>query len=131
MDALLPDPGELLRVFLLGQPAVTAIVGDRISVALSSGEPSIRYAMVAGNPDGYAVASPLMQVECWGRAGTDDGTSSLLARTVVAVVPGMYGDFVGGRVAGGAAENWFPSRDPVTERAREIVHVRLLDHALV
>jgi hypothetical protein len=132
MDALLPDPGELLRVFLLGQPAVTAIVGDRISVALSSGEPSIRYRLVTGSDGMPEEDHPQLQVEAWGRSGEpDDGIASLLLRTVRATLPDFRGQFGDAWVAN-AYVTVAPYRadDPETGRPRLIVQIRMLTYAL-
>jgi hypothetical protein len=122
-DALTPDAVEAVRVFLGSRPSVTAIAGARIGVGLSSPEPSIRLSLTAGDYPLPGVGAPLVQVECWGRSGMDDGSASLLARTVVAEVSGMPDAAVDGYP--------FDSPDAATDRARQIVMVRALVRAAV
>lgn len=129
-DPLVPDAREQVREFLMSRPAVTAIAGDRIGIALRSGEVSIRIAFVTGSNIAPGTATPLVQVECWGKANTtDDGKASDLARTVVAQLVDFHGTYASGRVAGAAEEGWYASPDQVSNRPRDIVQVRLLSHA--
>lgn len=131
-DSLIPDAGEAWRAFAATRPAITALVDDRNSLALSGDEPAIRYALVSGRYDGAGVAAPLLQIECWGAGGgvEDDGTAWNIAAAVVSVAPEIVGGvFAGARVAGVRVSHPFWSPDPVTNRPRYIVELRLLDHA--
>lgn len=127
---LLPDPGEAFRLFASAQPELAALVGTRVSTKLGGAAAAIRYAVLSGAA-GYDEASPGLQVECWGPGGAgDDGTASRIARTVLAVLPRMRGEYGEGWVAGAVADGHpFDAPDPTTERPRQIVTVRLLTYA--
>lgn len=128
----LGDPGEALRTFLRSRTAVTAITGTRISIALSSSEPSIRYSL-AGGRAAYAEHDPLVLVECWGRGNaTDDGTAKRLGLEVAEAVETFRGSWGGCWVAGASVEGGpTDSPDPQTERPRALLTVRLHTYPLV
>lgn len=130
-DSLIPDAGEAWRAFAATRPAITNLVGDRNGLVLSGDEPAIRYALVSGRYDGAGVAAPLLQIECWGAGGglDDDGTAWNIAAAVVSVASEFVGVYAGARVAGVRVSHPFWSPDPVTDRPRYIVELRLLDHA--
>lgn len=130
MVDLLPDPGDALAEFLRAQPEIAAVVSGRVSVRLESDAPSIRYANIGGTA-WTDEAEPTVQVECWGAGGVgyDDGTASQTARTVLAVLPRMTGVYAGGHIATAVPDaHPFDSPDPVTDRPRVIVTVRLLTY---
>lgn len=122
----LGDPGEALRLFLRSRQAVTALAGTRISIALSSAEPSIRYS-VAGGAAAYSEHNPLFLVECWGRGNaTDDGTAGKLGREVAEAVEALRGSWGDCYVAGASVEGGpTDSPDPQTNRPRALLTVRL------
>lgn len=127
MPDVLPDPLECLRLFLRERPAVTALTGTRISVALDGSNVSIRLSE-AGGASSYADGSPLILVECWGRGGgaVDDGKAGDLARIVAAEVESMRGSYAGGHVAGASMEGGISdSPDPVSKRPRKLLTIRL------
>lgn len=127
----LGDPGEALRLYLDSQEPVTAIVADRISVALSSSEASIRLSLVGGRA-AYSEHDPLFLVECWGRGGApDDGVSRRLALEVAEAVEGLRGSWGGCWVAGAIVETGpSDSPDAQTKRPRSLLTIRLLCYPL-
>lgn len=130
-EQLLPDPVEQFIAWAATRTAITTIAGDRISINAPGPQPGIRVELVSGTHDQPGVGAPLLQVGCWGRGNAaDDGTASLLARTVVAEIDTFVGEFAGGKVAGADASYPFSSPDPITNRPRHIVQVRVLSHAL-
>lgn len=123
-DLLLPDPEALFVAFLLGCPPVVALTTPlRIGTKLAAGQlPSIRITTVSGDVPQHHEANATLEVECWG--GTR-GEASLLARTVVSVLP----DIKGAQVSFYDVTLGPLSRpDPVSERPRFIVDVQLITH---
>lgn len=120
-----PDTGEVLRVFLSGQTAITDVVSDRVGLNLTSASPSIRYALVTGDNYGGGAVMVTWQVECWGWGDNapDDGTAHTLALTVMALAPAMSGQINGATVAGAAAGVPRSADDPLTGRPRDIVEI--------
>ena len=125
-----PDVLELLRLYLLAQPAVTAIVGDRIALSLSGTYPAIRYALIGG-PRGEAWEYlPTLQVECWGDVDGDEQALrlALVVRDALEDLRGWLPDGPASRgyVAGAEVTGEpFASADPKTGRARYLVQVQL------
>lgn len=122
--ALSPDTGEVLRAFFGAQGAVTAITGTRIAVDLTGLLPAIRYALLGGGDLGGGAVYARYQVECWGAGGTpDDGTSDLLGRTILSVIPNFSGSIGGATVSGASATYPVRQDDPQTNRPRNILEV--------
>lgn len=133
VEAIAPDVVDQFVTWAKSRPAITDITGPKgISIKLPAGAGGvIRVALVSGGDEVPGGGGPLLQVECWGKPGADDdGTASLLGRTLKAEIPTFVGDFAGGRVAGASATNPFASPDPLTSRPRYIVQVRVMSHAL-
>lgn len=126
-DVLLPDPGEAFRLWAVSRPAVTNIAGQRVSVALAGSAAAIRYVDLGGPEGAYGEAQALLQVECWGQANApDDGTASLLARTVAVEVEQFRGVWGDAWVAGAAVDGRpYDSPDQQTARPRKIMTVRI------
>lgn len=133
-EPLLPDPGEIFRAWALTREPITAIVGDRVAEELRGDQPAIRYALVTGSDGMPEEDNPQLQVECWGRgAGApDDGTASLLVRTVRAQVPTLRRFTHGSGYVANAYVSITPfdSSGPDTNRPRKILQIRLLTYPL-
>lgn len=116
--------GEHLR----SHPAVTAHVGARSAVSLSSTLPAIRYALVYSQTPGPEEWRAHVQVECWADVGQDE-TCDRTARAVVASLPDIPGESSSGYVVGTEVTNVFTAADPDTDQPRVIVLVTLLLYA--
>jgi hypothetical protein len=131
-DALSPDTGESLRLWLRSEAEVTAMVGGaatpRIGITLTGSDPAIRLAQVGrGSNLGGGAVSARWQVECWGKASTpDDGTTGQLARKVMRLAPEFVGVWGGATISGAAADPPYSQPDPTTGRPRHIVEVSFI-----
>lgn len=127
MDALLPDAEALFGAFLRAQPAVSALVGTRASTRIADVPiwPLVRISRVGGTQGQRWEDRPRLSAECWADLN-DQAGASLLARTVVAVLPDIRGRYA---VQAGYVVSyelvlgplWSP--DPVSNRPRYIVDV--------
>lgn len=126
MSDLLPDPGEVFRLWAVSRSALTALVGQRVSIKLAGEQACIRYSVASGVA-AYAESNPLLLCECWGTGNAlDDGTASLVARTLALEVESFRGEWGGGWVAGAAVENGpVEATDPTTHRPKMNLYVRL------
>jgi hypothetical protein len=130
-EALSPDTGECLRLWLRSLSAVAAITSTRIGITMTGSAPAIRLLNLndaEAAPGGATTAR--WSVECWGTGGgaADDGTSGLLARTVRQYMPEFVGVWNGARVSGGSALRTYRQDDPTTQRPRHIVEVAFIVH---
>lgn len=126
MPDVLPDAGEVFRLWAVSRSELTDLVGQRVSLRLSGEEPCVRYSVISGMA-AYAEASPLLLCECWGHGNElDDGTASEVARTLAAAVEEFRGAWGDGWVAGAAVENGpVDATDRITNRPKVNLYVRL------
>lgn len=131
MPEVLPIPVEVLRLALRERSSVTDLAGTRIGVELGGSEPSVRLSHVGG-PTGWGEGSPLVLVECWGRANApDDGSAATLAQRIAAEVETLRGEYAGGWLAGAGVEGGpADSPDPRSSRPRVQLTVRLATYPL-
>jgi hypothetical protein len=125
-DTLAPDPLKILGQHLRSSTLVTALVGQRSSLILSTTLPAIRYAVAANPKTGPDEWAPSAQIECW---ANDDAAASDLARAAAASINDLPGARSTGLVAEAEVTNIFSSPDPDTHRPRVIVLVALLVYA--
>jgi hypothetical protein len=123
-EAVGPDTGEVLRAFLGSKTAITNIVGSRIGIAILGTAPAIRYTLLTNVTIGGGASTARYQVECWGTEGApDDGTTDLLARTIISVMRDMNGSIGGATVSGAWADNAMRQDDTTTNRPRHILDI--------
>ncbi len=131
MEPLTPDAEHVFGAFLRSHLAITALVGQRASEALSGVYPAIRYSLLPGDGDDTERGDrPELQVECY---ADDRPTARRIARTVRAVLPDLMGASpVTGAYVVGASLTLPPfySADPPTGRARYIMSVQLITYAV-
>lgn len=123
---LLPSAAALTVAWLKANPDLAALHGGRVATKLNATLPAIRVQRVGGtSPDVYE-DQPVVQVECW---ATTDATADQLARTVVAALPTVRGQYPSGRVYTYRIESgpYFAPDDPgLSNNARYVLTVRLL-----
>jgi len=126
-----PDVVDLTIRALLGQPAVTALVGTRVYDRVAG---SVYPLLVVGVVDFAPTAEPrrtvtLVQVDCWGRGGdpAQATQASLLARTVAAVAPDLRGAWppAAGYIVAAYLDRMLPQPDTTTGRARWLVQLEV------
>ena len=125
-ETLLPSASVLTVAGLKANAELTAIHGGRVGTKLNNVLPAIRVQRISGSSPDPWQDQPVMQVECW---AADEGAADLLARTVVAALPGMRSTYGTGRVWSYAVESgpYFAPDDPaLSNNSRFIVSVRLL-----
>lgn len=125
MDPVAPPTLGIIGRFLRNHSAVTALVGTRSSLKLTSSLPAIRYSLVAGQPRQTWEYLPQFQVETW---TTVDGEelAEEIALTVRAAWPDIVGRHGDALIAGyDVTVEPFQSNDPTTNRARFIQQVQL------
>lgn len=125
-----PDAGEVLRLWLRSESAVTAVVGTRIGLTLTGDQPSIRYHLVSGgDAPGAGSVWVTYGVECWGATNQpDDGSTLGLARTIKSIAPNLCGTIGGAQVAGASAGYPYRQDDTTANRVRHIVEVTFAVH---
>jgi hypothetical protein len=126
-DLLTLDVEATFVSFLLSRTALTALVSTRIGTRKDSTDACITVRRVAGGltfTDGPE-DNPTLQVDCWANGDDEDG-ASLIARTLVSVLPEMraYNVHLGPHFV----SLILPSSDPDTGRARVQVDVDLLSY---
>jgi len=125
-SALLPDAEVLMVDFLATHPNLTALVGERVGTGLDNDLPAIRVTRMGRAPTATWEDVPELQLECWAETQNE---ASVLARTVVSVLPDVVGEHAEGAVRGWAitlGPLWSP--DPDTDLARYLVDVSLLTY---
>lgn len=131
MESLTPDAEHVFGAFLRSHAAVTALVGQRSSEALSGTYPAIRYSLLPGGGDDTERGDrPELQVECY---ADDRPTARRVARTVRAVLPDLAGTSpVADAYVVGAVLTLPPfySADPPTGRARYLLQVQMIVYAV-
>lgn len=126
-EGLLPDAEVLMIDFLSDHPALTAILGDRVGTSLDSGLPAIRVTRLGRAATQTWEDVPELQLECWAETQDD---ASVLARTVVSVLPDIPGNHPEGAVRG-----WEQTLGPLwapdlteSDLARYLIGVTLLTY---
>jgi hypothetical protein len=131
VEPLTPDAEHVLGAFLRSHPAVTALVGQRSSEALSGTYPAIRYSLLPGDGDDTEQGDrPELQVECY---ADERPLARRVARTVRAALPDMEGtEPVPGAYVVSATLSLPPfySPDPPTGRARYLLHAQLITYSV-
>lgn len=122
-DLVMPSPIRIVNAWAKSRPAITAVVGKRISPKLDATLPAIRLTNVGPRDRGPEEALARVQVECW---ADDHDTAEDLANVVVAQVPTLRGQWATGWVAGAAvALGPFASHDQKTDRPRFLLDLEL------
>jgi hypothetical protein len=109
VSALLPDVEVLLVNWLKAQPAISAIVADRVSTSLPANPvlPALTLFRVSGGPGMPWEDRARVQVDCW---GTSRGATSVLARTVISALDRLQS--TSGLAAAEAIDGPTPRFDP-------------------
>jgi hypothetical protein len=122
-DLVLPSAVKVVNAWAKSRPAITDLVGKRISPVLDRTLPAIRLTNVGPRDRGPEEALARVQVECW---SDDHDTAEDIANAVVAQLPSLPGEWAGGWCAGGGvAMGPFSSPDPQTERARYLLDLEI------
>lgn len=130
--ALLPSAEALVVAFLRAQPAVMAIVGNRISTRIPDAPtwPLIRVRRVGGTPQATWEDAPRVQIECWADVGQDVAADDLSRAVISVLVDAGYRVGGAGYLAVAVPVlGPLPLYDPDTDRPRYIVDVSCLTYA--
>lgn len=123
---LLPSAPAVTVAWLKANPDLLAIHGGRVGTKLNATLPAIRVQRIGGTvPETYE-DQPVLQIECW---AADEGTADRLARTVIAALPTVRGEYPTGQVWTYAVESgpyWAPDDPQLSNNSRYIISVRLL-----
>jgi hypothetical protein len=97
MLPVLPDAGALFTTWCRGHPLLSPLHGGRVGAILGTAFPAVRVQTVADRAPQVWEGAPLLQVEAW---AADPAAASLLARTIVAVLPDLRGQYGSALVKG-------------------------------
>ena len=123
---ILPSAVVLAISGLRADPAVSALVGGRISTKLGSVLPAIRIQRIGGTVQTTYHDEPVIQVECWAE---DERAADLVCRTVVDALPNLRASYPTGRIYTYDVESgpfYSPDDASISTNTRYILTVRLL-----
>jgi hypothetical protein len=125
-NALLPDAEVLVIGFLASHPDLNPLISDRVGTDLDARLPAIRVTRLSRPPRQDWEDNPELQIDCWAETQEE---ASVLARTVVSVLPDIVGVHVEGAVRSyEVILGPFWSPDPDANYARYLVDAAFLTY---